>query len=357
MINKDFLKAFDDGKVYKGGVAYAIIRCYKAGELNISSKKIVACDPFSSLESKPLDENIKPGEYPVILSVIHYDVAADVAFAMIKFRGGTPTKWVNALGYNKQGKELAIPVDSAHACFIDATNAEKLHDSLYAKGWDQKAYDKFQQRIEDSMKNNNYLYANITISEENMDENIIAFPSGYGDGGYPCYWGYDEDGLNCLLIDFLVFDPEKYTPWPDKKEIPPIPDYGESFFNWLVKIGQIFKEQIINKQPLEKKLVEYINGLVNFEIPDEILTYYKFCTPWEKIEDPKSEWQKIFKHIKEKHNFESVPIFIFDSESYIVAKLINTNSFEVWNMYKDGFYLRAFDIRTFFINFVLTVYL
>ncbi|MFX1449425.1 MAG: DUF4241 domain-containing protein [Promethearchaeota archaeon] len=357
MIKKDFLKAFDNGKVYKGGVGYAIIRCYEAGELNISSGKLIACDPFSSLESEPLDENLKPGKYPVIISVVHYDVAADVASAMIRFKDGIPNKWVNALGYDNHGRELAIPVDSAHACFIDAQSAQNLHDSLYAKGWDQKAYDKFQQRIEDSMKKNFFLFADITITKENKGENIIVFSSGYGDGGYPCYWGYNENGIICLLIDFLVFDPEKYTTWPDNKEIPQIPNYGESFFDWLVDIGQIFKEPIINKQSLEKNLVDYISNFVDFKIPDEISTYYKFCTPWENLEEPKNDWQKIFKHIKEKHNFEALPIFVDNLESYIVAKLINKENYEVWNIYKDGFYLRAFDIRTFFINLILTTYL
>ena len=104
-------------------------------------------------------------------------------------------------------------------------------------------------------------------------------------------------------------------------------------------------------------MIDYIKSLVNFKIPDEIVTYYKFCSPWKDLKDPKNIWQNIFEHLKNNHNFQALPIFIDDLESYIVAKLINKEKFEVWNIYKDGFYLRAFDIRTFFINLILTTYL
>jgi Protein of unknown function (DUF4241) len=36
-----------------------------------------------------------------------------------------------------------------------------------------------------------------------------VFPSGYGDGTYPSYIGYDEYGKICRLVtDFLIMDSE-----------------------------------------------------------------------------------------------------------------------------------------------------
>jgi Protein of unknown function (DUF4241) len=44
----------------------------------------------------------------------------------------------------------------------------------------------------------------------NNGANIVAFTSGFGDGAYACYFGYDKDNeVVCLLTDFDVFFPEE----------------------------------------------------------------------------------------------------------------------------------------------------
>jgi len=38
------------------------------------------------------------------------------------------------------------------------------------------------------------------------DNNVIMFHSGYGDGHYPVYWGYDQKGnVTALSMDFMLF--------------------------------------------------------------------------------------------------------------------------------------------------------
>ena len=37
-----------------------------------------------------------------------------------------------------------------------------------------------------------------------MDKNVVIFASGWGDGVYPCYWGYNNEGKICsLTISFI----------------------------------------------------------------------------------------------------------------------------------------------------------
>jgi hypothetical protein len=54
---------------------------------------------------------------------------------------------------------------------------------------------------------------------EGKPENIICFSSGFGDGCYPSFFGWDAEGKVCALItDFCLFDsPEEATvaskPW------------------------------------------------------------------------------------------------------------------------------------------------
>ena len=45
------------------------------------------------------------------------------------------------------------------------------------------------------------------ILDEASGANVIAFSSGYGDGSYPSYWGYDLAGQRVALVtDFGVLD-------------------------------------------------------------------------------------------------------------------------------------------------------
>lgn len=41
---------------------------------------------------------------------------------------------------------------------------------------------------------------------ESTGANVITFSSGWGDGEYASFWGYDASGeLTCLITDFALF--------------------------------------------------------------------------------------------------------------------------------------------------------
>lgn len=50
-----------------------------------------------------------------------------------------------------------------------------------------------------------YSAANVRLPDS--EYNVAAFSSGWGDGGYPSYWGFDAEGqLCCLMTDFCILD-------------------------------------------------------------------------------------------------------------------------------------------------------
>jgi hypothetical protein len=58
-------------------------------------------------------------------------------------------------------------------------------------------------------KQSSVSWANVCVDEE-RGVNIIAFESGWGDGGYPSYFGYDEnEQVVCLITEFGVLDERK----------------------------------------------------------------------------------------------------------------------------------------------------
>lgn len=108
-------------------------------------------------------------------------------------------------------------VDAGMGCVVDKKTQEE-----YIKYWEKlveeeeadnpfddifddlltesaKKYPKYQREYGD--------WANWTIP--NTDLNIPIFTSGWGDGYYPCYFGYDENGELCgFYIHFIDIERE-----------------------------------------------------------------------------------------------------------------------------------------------------
>lgn len=223
MSHVDFSKALQDGTklsgVFKGDDGYyireATLALVPAGDLILTSGEIIACDPrqyYGDFEDSALTIKVSPGRYPVILSVACFQDNGEqyIAFATLLFRNGVPAvKWdmatrsgedVNLL---EMGEAYRYGVDSGVGCYMDADIAKILIDAGEKKN--KEFYFKIREAVQ---KRNTHLEpVNVSI---NNGANIVAFTSGFGDGAYACYFGYDKDNeVVCLLTDFDVFFPEE----------------------------------------------------------------------------------------------------------------------------------------------------
>jgi hypothetical protein len=78
--------------------------------------------------------------------------------------------------------------------------------------WGQSGNDKFEEYCDNviaELKKNSLggstNWANIRLGDA-VAPNIIVFSSGWGDGGYASFWGYDASGTVAVLItDFALF--------------------------------------------------------------------------------------------------------------------------------------------------------
>lgn len=247
----DFDKAFRDGYTFKykmpddevNDVTFSV---HSIGELVLTSGKLVACDPLLEPdESGYFSERLKPGRYPVILSVADFQLSGDnrIACAMLRLSEEAVVKWEMALlpKHNlsslESGEFSGYGVDSGTGCFMDAdaaavvTTLANPDPTAYKEamkvsreqGWGltRTALERFEREycdrlIEEMEKNytqagNNKRgdWGNIRVSDS-TEANVVAFSSGWGDGGYPSFWGYDaENKIVCLVTDFLLFYEEE----------------------------------------------------------------------------------------------------------------------------------------------------
>lgn len=208
----DFTQAFREGAKATGPDGkQATIAVHPTGDLVMTTGRIVACDPFVCPETEPFTVTAQPGQYPVLLSIAHLaNGDKRVAYAMLRFEDRPTARWEMALLPDQNPNDLkddewfCYGVDSGTGCFMDAETAAEL---MRAEG-DNSG---LAQRLDDEMaKSYQYTWSWANVSLDAADgANVIVFSSGWGDGCYPSYFGYDAAGhVVCLVTDFHVLGDE-----------------------------------------------------------------------------------------------------------------------------------------------------
>ena len=193
------------------------------GDVNLPTGKIIAADPFFASEQQPFARTVIPDKYPVYIYMAEIDKLHNrIAYAKIKFRPETSTRWVLALTDDMTQEELddlgedefyGFPVESGIASFLDAETNEQFADKIEKQqetSPDGNFYDDVlvAEFMEYSGKNNFSRelgdWNNHQVKEDS-DNNVIMFAAGWGDGYYPAYWGLNDEGDAVeLVIDFLL---------------------------------------------------------------------------------------------------------------------------------------------------------
>ncbi|MDB9527506.1 DUF4241 domain-containing protein [Oscillatoria sp. CS-180] len=247
----DFSKAFQDGYQFQydlphSGLQTVEFTTHQIDDLVLPSGQIVACDPSISEDFEcTFTQSVKPGCYPIFLSLAGFKPERDrrIACAMLQFNKQMPLRWdLATLEPSRSAEYQNYGVDSGTGCFMDAEGASALlqfenpNSDVYARalqksrdvGWEARrgTFDPFWHEywevVIEQMESNTtaavsdeYLYdrkggwANFCI-DENTGANVVAFNSGWGDGGYASYWGYGADGeIACLVTDFELFRSNK----------------------------------------------------------------------------------------------------------------------------------------------------
>ncbi|MDP9263545.1 MAG: DUF4241 domain-containing protein [Acidobacteriota bacterium] len=212
----ELAKAFDPNAAFSdrqfGNISVSI---RNIGELWVPTGRIVACDPFVFAETLSFPQTIIPGKYPVMLSIAVLENDQRTGCAMLKLSDQPVSRWEMAVlpgqdkGSLKEREFFGYPVDSGTGCFMDEDSAHTLRTRLQQ---DDKYFEEIIHAM-DKTYVNTWSWANIEVATE---RNVITFSSGFGDGLYGSYFGYDSSGRPaCLVTDFGVF----FVPY-DQQEHP-----------------------------------------------------------------------------------------------------------------------------------------
>jgi len=197
------------------GLQTVTISTHQIGELVLTSGRILGCDPLIGPDTRyAFKTGVGPGRYPVVLSVADFQPIGDmrVACAAVHVDDGVPTRWeiatIDEPDTLRSEERTAYGVDAGTGSFLDV-DAARILESLFPDEVDFEAF--CDGVIEEMNKNSlgNYAltaaWANVPVSTATQ-ANLIAFSSGWGDGGYASFWGYDARGqLTRLVTDFALF--------------------------------------------------------------------------------------------------------------------------------------------------------
>lgn len=193
---KVFGAAFLKGTTSKqDSITYAFRR-YDLGNLTSLSGKLIAGDPIVLTSLSAFSQRFPVGSFPVQLALAKLPNDERVGFARVLFSTVRVAKW--ELARLPGQKPLALKdssfycygVDAGMGAFVDSVT----NRHLAAQG--QATWDKiFMQKPEQS-DYQGYIYSFGT-------GNLATFLTGFGDGCYATYIGFDAQGRVCqLLTDF-----------------------------------------------------------------------------------------------------------------------------------------------------------
>lgn len=176
------------------------------GNIKVSSGKIIACDPIVMNDASPFTQAFPKGEFPVQLSIAKIGDDERVAFSRIYFSEKPVIKWEFAL----LPKEKPIPVgdttiygygvDGGIGLYIDE-EANKAFDKL--RETDENIWVKVFNKEMSKTSRSTWEYVIYNFEKYNL----ASFSTGYGDGFYGTYIGFDDHGKPCrLLTDFGLIE-------------------------------------------------------------------------------------------------------------------------------------------------------
>ena len=175
------------------------------GKLNVVNGQIIACDPFLFNNDKPFDTLFPKGLFSIELAIAEISTDERVGFSRIKFSDKPPIRWTIGVTPDQAPNKLTeeeiygYPVDSGTGCFMDTSGGK-----IYSAYLDQKE-DNYNNVIEEMEVT--YKHTRSWLLWDREGFNVAMFSTGWGDGLYASYIGYDDENLICRLVsDFGLID-------------------------------------------------------------------------------------------------------------------------------------------------------
>ena len=201
------------GKLFsKNFIETPLIETFDAGKIVLPTGKIVACDPLLTNDMKPFSLEFPKGEFPVL---VHKERDSNcIAYVEIIFGEEKVVHWEMATTSDQnisdlKGEEIfGYPVESGMGGFMDLETQDCLNHLetrlFHRKGAEfMGIYEEFfhEHFFDDNGAIDQYCFVK---PDEEKPGNIFAFETGYGEGFYASYIGYNKENKPQKLITEFI---------------------------------------------------------------------------------------------------------------------------------------------------------
>jgi len=175
------------------------------GLLKVVEGKIIACDPLLYNNDLPFAASFPRGQFPVQLAVAKVNADERVGYARIKFSDEKPVNWTMAVSEEQSVEDLdaddifGYGVDAGLGAFMDVSGGDELMKFLLER---ENNYEIIISELDKTSKDT---WSWLLWESNNC--NVAMYSSGWGDGCYASYIGYDSNNNICRLVtDFDLID-------------------------------------------------------------------------------------------------------------------------------------------------------
>lgn len=186
-------------------------RVAELGLLKVTSGRVVGADPFVGTERPAFTQAVPNGEFPVRLAVLQGSMGRGrVAIARVEFSPAPVVQWRMAV---TEGQDVSIlkddeifgyPIDAGLGSFFDPATGKAAAEQMKANEDVSEAWLEQGQNAGAKERGTNGAFR---LLLDVGTGNIAAFDSGWGDGIYASWFGYDGQGnVASLVTDFDVID-------------------------------------------------------------------------------------------------------------------------------------------------------
>ena len=189
-----------------------LVESFEAGDITLTSGKLAVSDPLITSEMPAFTTDFPLGNFPVL---VHKEIDSNcIAYVEIVFSNSEIASWKLATsegqntGNLQEGEIFGFPVESGMGCLMDfetQQNLNLLEQHLFKrKGGDfMGIYEEFfhEHFFQEEGAINQYAFLK---PNEDKFGNIFAFETGYGEGFYASYIGFDEQNVPVKVVCELI---------------------------------------------------------------------------------------------------------------------------------------------------------
>lgn len=207
-------------------IGHTKVNRLEIGTVHFPTGRIFACDPLVELgDAPPYLQTVPAGTYPVSICVVPSEQHGDrYACVKVSISGGKPARYELGMvgtecidGELGEGDFFGFGVDAGMGCIADMQTQEAFKAYWAKREAEESGIDFYNDLFcglleENRRANPKYQrdcgdWLNWTVPGTGC--NLPIFASGWGDGVYPCYFGYDAEGNVCgVYLSFLDIEQE-----------------------------------------------------------------------------------------------------------------------------------------------------